>query len=137
MVMDLVGLEEKIARGRKGVKRTLSVRPGREGGQEVEQDTPTTHQGTPPPPPCPFSLSNTNYLPKATSSNTITLGIRGSICELQQGRGHGVGNKNSESKTKFHAEPVSLLAVEWEWLELLESCWKQSSLTEDQVRLRS
>ena len=41
MVMDLVGLEEKIARGRKGVKRTLSVRPGREGGQEVEQDTPT------------------------------------------------------------------------------------------------
>ena len=54
------------------------------------------------PPPCSFSLSNTNYLPKATSSNTITLGIRVSICELQQGRGHEVGNKNSVHSKYLH-----------------------------------
>ena len=62
----------------------------------------TEPPGEQPPPPCPFSLSNTNYLPKATSSNTITLGIRVSICELQQGRGHEVGNKNSVHSKYLH-----------------------------------
>ena len=38
MDTDLVGLEEKRATGRKRLQRTLSMRPGGEGGQEV--DTP-------------------------------------------------------------------------------------------------
>lgn len=45
---------------------------------------------------CPMTPSNSNYIPKALSPNTITVGLRASTWELQEGYNHSVHDTVSE-----------------------------------------